>query len=147
MGCGEGTGTLTGIGANAGANDDPDFDGIGNLMEYVLGGLPIGAGSSDNSILPTQTLPDASTLRFTFHRSDLSEVDTTQKVQISTDLGTWTDVATAGTTTALSSTALGATATVTENSPTADLDTVIVNIPRSNEVGGKLFARLIVIKN
>ncbi|MBN8460792.1 MAG: autotransporter-associated beta strand repeat-containing protein [Verrucomicrobia bacterium] len=127
------------VGVNDGANDDPDGDGIANLLEYVLGGHPIGAGASDTSILPTQAL-DATNLTLTFERSDLSEIDTTQTIQISTGLGTWTDFATIG------ATSSGAV-TVTENSPTAELDTVSVAIPRSNAVNGKLFARLKVIKN
>ena len=127
------------VGVNDGANQDPDGDGISNLLEYVLGGHPIGAGASDTSILPTQTL-DATDLTLTFHRSDLSELDTVQTIQISTGLGTWADFATLG------ATSSGAV-TVTEDSPTAELDTVSVAIPRSNAVDGKLFARLNVIKN
>ncbi|MEI7911726.1 MAG: autotransporter-associated beta strand repeat-containing protein, partial [Verrucomicrobiota bacterium] len=124
------------VGSNDGANQDPDGDGIPNLLEYVLGGHPL---TSDASILPTQTL-DGTNLTLTFHRSDLSEIDTTQTVQISTGLGTWADFATIG------ATSSGAV-TVTEDSPTAELDTVSVAIPRSNALNGKLFARLNVIKN
>lgn len=125
-------------GVNDGANQDPDGDGIANLLEYVLNGEPIGAGASNTSILPTQTL-DATNLTLTFNRSDLSELDTTQTVQISTGLGTWTDFATVGATSA------GAV-TVTEGTDPAP-DTVSVAIPRSNAVNGKLFTRLNVIKN
>jgi autotransporter-associated beta strand protein len=39
-------------GVNDGPNQDPDFDEISNLLEYVLGGLPIGTGSANTSILP-----------------------------------------------------------------------------------------------
>jgi autotransporter-associated beta strand protein len=127
-------------GVNDGATQDPDFDGISNLLEYVLGGLPIGAGSSDTSTVPIIQTLDANNLILTFKRSELSESDTTPTVQISTSLGSWTDFATIGATSA------GAV-TVTQDSPNADLDTVSVIIPRSNEVGGKLFVRLNVIKN
>ena len=127
-------------GVNDGANDDPDFDGINNLLEYVLGGNPVGAGASDTSILPTQSL-DATNLTLTFHRSDLSESDTVLKVQYSTNLTTWSEFATIGAVDALPA------VDVTEDSPTTDLDTVVVKIPRSgNEFGGKLFGRVDVVK-
>jgi hypothetical protein len=35
---------------------------------------------------------------------------------------------------------------VTEDSPTADLDTVVVRIPRTNAVNGKLFGRVVATK-
>ncbi|MEO7098306.1 MAG: autotransporter-associated beta strand repeat-containing protein [Luteolibacter sp.] len=121
-------------------NGDPDADGIKNLMEYVLGGIPTGAGASDTSILPTQAL-DATNLVLTFHRSDLSESEVTVKVQWSTDMVTWNDFATIGATSALPA------VQVTEDSPTTALDTVVVTIPRSgHEVGGKLFGRVIAVK-
>ncbi len=127
-------------GVNDGTGQDPDFDGISNLLEYVLGGLPIGTGSSNTSILPVQTV-DATNVTLTFKRFDVSEVDTTQVVQLSSDLGTWTNFATIG---AVSAGAV----TVTEDSPTADLDTVSVVIPRAgNTVNGKFFARLQAVKN
>lgn len=126
-------------GVNDGLNQDPDGDGISNLLEYVLGGLPVGSGAANTSILPVQTM-DANNITLTFHRSDLSETDTTQVVQISSDLSTWTDFATIGAATA-------APVTVTEDSPSADVDAVSVAIPRTgNAVSGKLFARLRVLK-
>jgi autotransporter-associated beta strand protein len=126
-------------GVNDGPNQDPDFDGIPNLLEYVLGGLPIGAGSANTSILPVQTL-DGNNITLTFRRSDLSEVDTTQVVQISTNLATWTNFATVGATSA-------GPVTVIEDSPTSDLDSVSVVIPRvGNAADGKLFVRLQAVK-
>ncbi|MEO5914382.1 MAG: autotransporter-associated beta strand repeat-containing protein [Luteolibacter sp.] len=127
-------------GVNDGVNQDPDFDGIANLLEYVLGGLPIGAGSSNTSILPTSSLTTTD-LVVSFKRSDLSESDTTLKVQWSTNLGTWgaPDEVTIGATSA-------GIATVTEDSPSVDLDTVSVAVPRTNAAGGKLFARVIATK-
>lgn len=122
-------------GSNNGEDQDPDQDGIANLLEYVLGGLPIGPGSSDPSILPTQTL-GATHLVLDFGRSDASEADTTQIVQTSSDLSVWTDFATIG---EMSS----GPVTITD---TGDIDEVSVAIPRNLEVGGKLFARLKVTK-
>lgn len=127
------------VGVNDGENDDPDGDGISNLLEYVLGGVPVGAGAGDTSILPTQSLT-ATDLVFTFRRSDSSETDVTLKVQWSDTLGTWNDFATIGAGDALPA------VDVTEDSPTAELDTVVVTIPRSTAPGGKLFVRLHAVK-
>jgi len=128
------------VGVNDGPTQDPDFDGINNLLEYVLGGIPIGAGSSDTSILPTQMLT-ATDLILTFKRNDLSESDVTLKVQWSTNMEpTWNDFATIGATDALPA------VDVTEDSPTAALDTVVVTIPKNTAPGGKIFARLQAVK-
>lgn len=126
-------------GVNDGENDDPDFDGIPNLLEYVLGGIPVGAGAGDTSILPTRELT-ATDLEFTFTRSDASESDVTLKVQWSDTLGTWSDFATIGAGDDLPA------VDVTEDSPTADLDTVTVAIPRNTTTSGRLFVRLQAIR-
>jgi autotransporter-associated beta strand protein len=122
-------------GVNDGENDDPDGDGVPNLLEYVLGGTPVGAGAADTSILPAQGLT-ATDLLLTFRRSDASETDVTLKVQWSDGLGSWNDFATIGAGDALP------VVDVTEDSPSADLDTVTVAVPRSLAAGGKLFVRL-----
>lgn len=128
------------VGVDDGPTQDPDHDGISNLMEYVLGGVPAGAGAANLTILPTQTLT-ATDLVLTFHRSDLSEGDTTQVVEWSTDLKAWAEFATIGAVDALSAVDL------TEDAPTAALDTVVVAIPRvDHALGGKLYARLKVTK-
>ncbi len=122
-------------GENDGDNDDPDGDGIGNLLEYVLGGVPVGAGANDTSILPVHGLT-ATDMVFTFRRSDASESDVDLKVQWSDTLGIWNDFATIGADDNLPA------VDVTEDSPAAALDTVTVTIPRSTVTGGKLFVRL-----
>ncbi|MCW1925367.1 autotransporter-associated beta strand repeat-containing protein [Luteolibacter arcticus] len=126
-------------GVNDGINDDPDADGVSNLLEYVLGGVPVGAGASNTSILPTQTLT-TDNLVLTFKRSDVSESDTTLKVQWSDNLSSWNDFATIGGGDALPK------VDVTEDSPTAALDTVVVTVPRNTTPGGKLFVRLQAVK-
>ncbi len=121
-------------GVNDGADQDPDNDGIKNLLEYVFGGDPL---SSSQTPVPTSSMNETHMI-LTFKRSDLSETDTTTIVQWSTDLGsTWTDFATVG---AVSSGAV----TVVEND--ASDDDVSVAIPRSNAVNGKLFGRVKVTK-
>jgi hypothetical protein len=114
--------------ANNGASQDPDHDGISNLVEYVLGGNPL---SSDASILPTQS-QDSSNVYFSFHRSVDSKADTHQYVDWSTDLSTWTPVP-------VGSSSSG-TVTVTANGSSPE--SISVAIPRSNSVNGRLFVRL-----
>ncbi|MEK7949706.1 beta strand repeat-containing protein [Luteolibacter soli] len=127
------------VGVNDAPEQDADGDGISNVLEYVLGGVPVGAGASDTSILPQQSLT-ATDLVLTFRRSDLSETDAIVKVQWSTTLGGWNDFATIGAVDALPA------VDITEDSPTAALDTVVVRIPRSNAGGGKLFGRVVATK-
>lgn len=122
-------------GVNNGPGQDPDGDGIKNLLEYVLGGVPIGTGAANTSVLPTQSL-NATDLVLTFRRSDLSESDAVVKVQWSDNLTVWNDFATIGAGGALPA------VDVMENTPTAELDTVVVRIPRSTSTTGKLFARI-----
>jgi autotransporter-associated beta strand protein len=119
-------------GANNGPTQDPEFDGISNLLEFILGGNPL---ASDPSILPVQTLTPTDFV-FTFSRADESESETTQKFQYGSTLTNWTDVPIG----AVSSPGVG----ITENG--ASPDTVVVTIPRTNAIGGKLFGRLNAVK-
>ncbi|MGL5019802.1 MAG: Calx-beta domain-containing protein [Luteolibacter sp.] len=56
---------------NAAPDSDPDFDGIVNTLEYVLGGIPVGASASDPSILPMCSMTDAAMI-FSFRRTKSS---------------------------------------------------------------------------
>ncbi|MGL4399354.1 MAG: cadherin-like beta sandwich domain-containing protein [Luteolibacter sp.] len=67
---------------------DSEFDGIPNLIEYVLNGNP---AASSTAILPTVS-EDGSAFVFAFDRLALSEDDTIQIFQTSTDMIRWTDI-------------------------------------------------------
>ena len=125
-------------GGNEAGNADPDNDGIGNALEFVLGGNPT---TPSNSILPTV---DESTgdLIFTFYRKDLSEGSSTITFQWSTDLTAagWNNV-TVG---AADSSAGDITVDVTEDNPDADTDKIVITVPAVHAVGGKLMGRLSV---
>ena len=119
--------------SNNGTTQDPDHDGTSNLLEYVLGGNPLASDST--STQPVQS-SDSNNVYYTFNRSVDSKADTTQKVQWSTDLATWHDIAVG------SASSSGITVTPHGSSP----ETVSVAIPRTNAAGGRLFVRLSVTK-
>ncbi len=76
-------------GVNDGPLDDPDHDGIPNLMEFALGGDPM-VGSQ--SILPKSSCTGDGWV-FEYDRSDLSRPPaTTQLVEYSNDFVNWTPV-------------------------------------------------------
>ncbi len=120
-----------------GPSDDPDSDGINNLLEYALNG---NASVSNTSILP-KLVVTATDFEFTYSRLDLSLSDTVQSFQYGSTLTGWTSILIpAGP--GVSSVGI-ATVTITDIGTT---DTVKVSIPKSAAVGGKLFGRLQVIK-
>jgi hypothetical protein len=113
-------------GVNDGPNDDPDHDGVSNLMEFVLGGAPM---VSSRVILPKLTKSTAGVWVFEYDRSDLSLAPaTTQVVEYGEDLTGWTAVPVPVT----SNTEVA----VTPGSPS---DHVKVTIP---VLGSKVFVRL-----
>jgi hypothetical protein len=117
--------------------DDPDNEGLDNLLEFVLNGTP---SSSDPAILPDFAVT-ATDFEFTFSRRDDSlSPETAQTFQYGTSLGTGTDVVVP----AANGPVGAATITVTDGSPA---DTVKISIPKS-EAGAsvKLFGRLQVTK-
>lgn len=111
--------------SNDGPLDDPDLDGIVNLLEFVLGGLPM---VSSVEILPKLTTADGKWI-FEYDRSDAARPPgKLQVVEYSSDLLSWTPV--------IIPVISGNGVTIVDNGPT---DHVQVTLPVS---GGPMFARL-----
>ena len=69
--------------------DDPDHDGIPNLLEFVLGGAPM---TPSRTILPVLTRTGNSWY-YEYDRSDLSQPPATiQEVQYGNNLTGWTSI-------------------------------------------------------
>lgn len=119
-------------GANNGATQDPENDGIGNALEFVLGANPL---ASETGKLPVLN-SDASNFIFTSSRADESEAEIGLTFQYGPTLAGWTDVPVA----ASNSSTPPSSVAVTENA--ASPDTVVVTVPKTSAVGGKLFGRL-----
>jgi hypothetical protein len=118
-----------------GPNDDPDNDGIDNLVEFVLNGDPTVA---DSGILPDF---DVSGTNFVFtytRRTDSVAPETVQTFRYGSDLVGWTDVSVPAT----SGSVGAATITITDGSSPAT-DNIEISIPKSEDGGsGKLFGHL-----
>jgi hypothetical protein len=113
-------------GVNDGPLDDPDHDGIANLLEFALGGAPM---VSSQAILPVLTKSTVGVWTFEYDRNDLSlPPDTTQIVEYGSDLTGWTAV-----------TIPTSTATPVTITPGSPSDHVKVAIPNP---GTKVFVRL-----
>jgi autotransporter-associated beta strand protein len=112
-------------GVNDGPLDDPDRDGIYNLMEFTLGGAPM---TSSQAILPKLANSGGNWV-FEYDRSDFSLAPaTTQVVEYGSNLTGWTPVTIPATTAGI--------VTITPGSPS---DHVKVTLPAS---GNQVFARL-----
>ena len=117
--------------SNPAADADPDFDGVANALEYILGGNP---AQSSSGLAPTVSA-DAGSIVFTFDRVDASETsDIILVVEAGTTLGTWPETFTIGATTASSS--LGVEVQENEAAP----DTITVTIQQG--IVPAKFARL-----
>lgn len=123
-------------GGDAGAEVDPDGDGLENAIEFVIGGQPNPAnpGAPSNHLAPTVD-EDASNLIFRFRRTDLSltEPGIAIAVQYGSDLDGWT--------TAVDG-VNGISVAVSDDFHGAGTDQVQVTIPKSLAVGDRMFARL-----
>ena len=113
-------------GVNDGPLDDPDFDGITNLLEFVLRGNPM---VRDSSILPTGIAPSSGSWIFEYDRNKDSVPGVTQVVEYTTNFVDWTKVTIPQDT--------SGSVTIT---PGVNTDHVSVAIPVSGSSG---FARLL----
>jgi hypothetical protein len=114
---------------------DPDYDGMSNLMEFVLDGDP---DISETNILPTL---DVTTTGITFsyvRREDSKDVN--QVMQYGSNLIGWTDVIIPAHT---GITKVGIS-TVTVGAPADGTQTIMVTTPYIHSADGKWFARLVV---
>ncbi len=110
---------------------DPDNDGIPNAIEFVIGGIPAGPGSDSSQFLPTASRDDTH-LIFAFRRSSASAA-CQPTVEYTSDLTLW-NTATPG-----------HDGVLIEEQPDAHapgLDQVIIRIPLTLAIDGKLLARL-----
>jgi autotransporter-associated beta strand protein len=123
-------------GDDAQPDADPDHDGLGNLIEFVIGGQPNPANpnASSNALVPTTVL-DPNQLVFSYRRTTLSATQPglAVTVQYASDLTGWV--------TAVDG-VNGVVITTTPGGFGAGVDRVDVRIPRALASGSKLFARL-----
>jgi len=115
-------------GTTSGALDDPNRDGVCNLLAFVFGGATM---NSAVSVLPTLTQSGGNWI-FEYDRSDVSLLGTTQVVEYGSEFGTWTPIS-------IPATSSGSV-TITPGSPS---DHVRVVVPAS---GARMFMRLKVAK-
>ncbi len=133
-------------GSDAAFDADLDHDGLGNGLEFALGGEPNPAnpGSNSAALLPTISKISGN-LTFTFKRKDISESSVALKFQWSTDLA-FSSPANEVPVGATDSTTNTIGVDVAENAADADTDIITITIPAAKAAGGKLFARLKAIK-
>jgi len=111
-------------GVNDGATQDPDNDGVNNLLEFALGGNPLAASSA---ILPVAAR-DGANLTLTFDIKVAAKAEYTIGAESSTDLGAWAAVVHGA-----------AGATVTETALDGSTNRVVVTVPAS---GARTFLRV-----
>jgi len=111
-------------GVNDGPLDDPDHDGISNLLEFALGGAPMVAS---RTVLPKLTRA-GSTWIYEYERSNAAQSTTIQVVEYGSTLTDWTPVTVPATTSGI--------VIITPGSPS---DHVKVTLP---DQGPKGFVRI-----
>jgi autotransporter-associated beta strand protein len=127
-------------GLAAAGDADPDFDGLKNALEFVLGGEPNPSSPNANStaLLPTSTRNTNGDLIFTFKRKIESTGNVGLSFQWSADLSF----------PPLNTLSIGATSssfdgiTVSISSFDSATETIIVTVPASKAVNGRLFGKL-----
>ncbi len=109
----------------SGPNQDPDGDGVSNLLEYALNGDPLDAASNNR---PVES-HDATYFSIIYTRV-LAASDLDYQVQQATSVGSWSNV----------------TPVNQILSDNGFVQVIKAQVPRSNALGGKLFLRLSVTK-
>ena len=126
--------TLPDGGTNANAADDPDRDGMKNVLEYALNANPLVAS---NALLPTSGVSgNHPTLRFS---RNLAATDLTLTVETSGNMSSWTGIATKAGTNAWTTTT-GVTLSEAVPGVVTVSDSTIIS------PGGKRFLRLKVLQ-
>jgi len=120
-----------------GPTDDPEYDGIENLLEYVLNGNPL---ASDMAILPTQSIVGTNFV-FSFTRRIDSAADTTQSYESSTNLSDWTSIAPLPIPASTTPGTFGAiTVGAVTGTPPNEVQAITITVPKGANT--KLFGRL-----
>ncbi|MEO5716502.1 MAG: autotransporter-associated beta strand repeat-containing protein [Luteolibacter sp.] len=117
-------------GSNNGTTQDPENDGIRNVLEFVLGGDPL---VSSTSILPVQS-DDGTYFIFTFNRADASLSEISLTFEYGSNLTGWTPVS-------IPTAATGIPVNITDNGAT---DQVVVKVLKGANT--KLFGRLRAVR-
>lgn len=113
---------------NNGENDDPDSDGLANILEFALATSPL---AHNGEAFTTNTL-SSTELNLSFLRNDDSESSLSLVVEYGSDLQGWTAIPVGD--------ASSAKITVEEND--GDSDTISLTIDRNLATDGKLFVRI-----
>lgn len=113
---------------NNGENDDPDSDGLANILEFALATSPL---EHNGEAFTTNTL-SSTELSLSFLRNDDSKSSHSLVVEYGSDLQGWTAIPVGDVS--------SAEVTVEEND--AEPDTISLTIARSLATDGKLFARI-----
>ncbi len=127
-------------GNTADGEADPDFDGLKNALEFVLGGEPnpSAPGSNSSSLMPIATHNSSGDLIFSFQRKTSSVSGVDLSFRWSTDLiFPATNTVQIG---AVSASYDGISVAI--SSLDAETDSIVITVPESKVVDGKLFGRL-----
>jgi hypothetical protein len=127
-------------GISTAGDADPDFDGLKNALEFVLGGEPnpSAPGSNSSALLPVSTHNSTGDLMFSFRRKLASVSGVNLSFQWSGDL----------TFQAPNTVPIGAAnsspdgITVAISNHDVDTQTILITVPAAKAAGGRMFGRL-----
>ncbi len=131
----EAGGTYAGWSGGATAEGDANGDGVPNAVAYALGAADVNEDAT--GLLPAFDASDPDDFVFIFNRSDAAEADTTTTITVEygSNLIGWTTAPNAGDGVTLDD----------SSASVGGLTPVIVTIPKTLAVDGRLFARLKVV--